>query len=499
MHTTRTTWQRWRTRGWLAGLGLVLFVSGAGWQGFAVHAAASTAQSAPTVTTSPVLTTGHDSYADIVKVVAPAVVTVRVEAKPSARPTQFEEPEEFFRRFFGDRFERLPRGMEPPRRRGLGSGVVTSSDGYVLTNHHVIDQADRIMVELLDGRTFEATLVGSDAPTDLAVIKVEASDLDALALGDSDDVEIGDVVLAIGNPLGIGQTVTMGIISAKGRFTGGASDGSYEDFLQTDAAINQGNSGGALVNTRGELVGINSQIVSTSGGNMGIGFAIPANMARHVMTDLRTEGRVHRAQLGVTVQQVTSDMAESLGLTDVSGAIVSNVREGSAAAKGGIKQGDVITSLNGEAVRDVNTLRNRVAAAEPGGQATVGIIRDGSEQTVTITLDEAAARQGSVDSEPAVEDRVALGVAVAPLTPALASQTGIASDVKGLLVQGVRPDSPASQAGLREGDVIRAVDGTPVTSAEALGRAVRRVSDRPLLLLVHREGSDQFLTVRSNG
>ena len=494
-----TTWEHWEKRAGLAILGMVLFVGGASWQGLAADTAASTTQPATTIIASPALTGARDSYADVVKVVAPAVVTVRVEARPSVKTTQFEESDDFFRRFFGDRFEGLPRPMQPPQRRGLGSGVVASSDGYILTNHHVIDQADRIMVELLDGRTFEATLVGSDAPTDLAVIKIDATNLDALTLGDSDNVEIGDVVLAVGNPLGIGQTVTMGIISAKGRFTGGASDGSYEDFLQTDASINQGNSGGALVNTHGELVGINSQIVSTSGGNMGIGFAIPANMARHVMTELRTEGRVRRAQLGVIVQQVTSDMAESLGLSDVSGAIVSSVTEGSAAERGGIKQGDVIVSFNGQPLGDVNALRNRVAAAEPGGQATVGIIRDGRERSLTVALDEASASQKPAGGQPAVDDRAALGVAVAPLTPAVASQVGIAADVTGLLVQGVRPDSPADAAGIREGDVIREVDRTPVDSVEALRSAVNDSADRPMLLLVHRDGHDQFLTVRSRG
>ena len=216
------------------------------------------------------------------------------------------------------------------KQRALGSGVVVSGDGYILTNNHVVDEASDIRVEFNDGRSFKAKLVGADKPSDLAVLKIEGTNLPALTLGNSDGVQVGDVVLALGNPLGIGQTVTMGIISAKGRSTS-HGEGSYEDFLQTDAAINHGNSGGALVNLTGELVGINSQIVSPSDGNIGIGFAIPANMAHHVMDDLRKDGRVRRSQLGVTVQPVTSDMAESLGLKDVSGAIVSSVGEGCAA------------------------------------------------------------------------------------------------------------------------------------------------------------------------
>ena len=268
--------------------------------------------------------------------------------------------------------------------------MVVSGDGYILTNNHVIDGADSINVDFTDGRTLTAKLVGSDKPSDLALLKVNASDLHALTLGNSDAVQVGDVVLAVGNPLGLGQTVTMGIISAKGRATA-AGDGSYEDFLQTDAPINHGNSGGALVNTKGELVGINSQIMSSTGENIGIGFAIPANMARHVTDQLRKDGKVRRAQLGVTIQPVTSDMAASLGLKDVGGVIISSVADGSAADHAGLKQGDVIQSFNGESVRDLNALRNRVADTPPGSSATVTIVRDGSKRDVTVKLDETSA------------------------------------------------------------------------------------------------------------
>jgi Do/DeqQ family serine protease len=359
-----------------------------------------------------------------------------------------------------------------------------------------VDGAEDIRVDLTDGRSFEATLVGSDEPTDLAVLKVDAPNLQSLALGNSDAVQVGDVVLAVGNPLGIGQTVTMGIISAKGRSTG-ASDGSYEDFLQTDAPINQGNSGGALVNTRGELVGINSQIISPSSGNIGIGFAIPTNMARHVMEELRSGGRVRRAQLGVTVQGMTSDIATSLGLKDVRGALVSSVSPDSAASRAGVKVGDVILSFNGQPVQDTNTLRNRVANAAPGSEAKVTVIRDGSERDLTVKLDEAAGgRSARRDGTREPADTTALGVAVAPVTPELAAEAGAPRDTQGLIVQEVSPDSRAADAGIQPGDIIQQVNGKPVTTVEELRAAVRANSDRPTLLLLNRRGANQFVTVK---
>ena len=307
----------------LGALAAIMLVTGAAWRGTA--SSASPAATMPAVTTpiAHAIAGGRDSYADVVNVVAPAVVTVRANGKAKVSPTDFEMPgetpgqmpnDDLLRRFFGDQFGQGQRGQRPqraPRQHAVGSGVIVSTDGYILTNNHVIDGADDIKVDLTDDRTLSAKLVGSDKPSDLAVLKVTASGLHPLALGNSDAVQVGDVVLAVGNPLNLGQTVTMGIISAKGRSTGtGAGSAAYEDFLQTDAPINHGNSGGALVNTRGELVGINSQILSPSDGNIGIGFAIPANMARHVMDQLKTNGKVTRAQLGVTVQNVTSDMAQ---------------------------------------------------------------------------------------------------------------------------------------------------------------------------------------------
>jgi Do/DeqQ family serine protease len=326
------------------------------------------------------------SYADVVSKAAPAVVTIHSQMRVR-QPQQYpfgNDP--FFREFFGDR---IPQEAPERRREGLGSGVIVGQDGYVLTNHHVIDGADRIKVDLNDNRTLEAKVIGTDPPSDLAVLKVEASGLPVLGLGDSDRTRVGDVVLAIGNPLGVGQTVTMGIISAKGRQTG-LSNGAFEDFLQTDAPINQGNSGGALVSTNIELIGINSQILSPSGGSIGLGFAVPSNMARTVMEQLIRTGRVRRGQLGITVLKIPSEEASKLGVTEGAGVVVYQVQPGSAADRAGLRRGDIITALNGTAVDDPNTFRNIIAGSAPGTEVTLTVKRDGREQQVRATLGEFA-------------------------------------------------------------------------------------------------------------
>ena len=321
------------------------------------------------------------SYADAVERVGGGVVTIRA-ARRTRAPRQhpfFDHPA--LRDFFGAQ-QRGP-GMQM----GLGSGVIVNANGAILTNHHVIDGAEAIRVELQDNRVYDAKVVGTDPPSDLAVLQIDAPDLSALDLGDSDRVRVGDVVLAIGNPLGIGQTVTAGIISAKGRSTG-LSDGSFEDFLQTDAPINQGNSGGALVNTEGELVGINSQILSTSGGSIGIGFAVPSNMARSVLDQLVATGKVRRGQLGVAVQPLTPDQAARLGRKDTAGVVIESVARQSPAERAGLRPGDAIVAFEGESVRDGNTLRNRIASTAPGTEATLTIVRGGKEQQIRVTLGE---------------------------------------------------------------------------------------------------------------
>ncbi len=495
---------RFRIRAGLAAAAAAALISGAAWRGLAATTPAPTATpavtesaQAPAVTgRTAALTGSRDSYADIVKTVAPSVVTIRVESKATVQPAQFDG-DDFFRRFFGDDGD-SPRGRRQQRivprtfrQRGLGSGVIVSSDGYILTNNHVVDGADKIQIDLTDGRTLEAKVIGTDKPSDLALVKVNANNLHPAALGNSDNAQVGDVVLAIGNPLGVGQTVTMGIVSAKGRSTSaGDADGdrNYQDFLQTDAPINHGNSGGALVNTKGEVIGINAEMLSPVDANIGIGFAIPANMARHVMDDLRKDGHVRRAQLGIVVQPVTQDLADSLGLTHVGGAIIGSVNPESAADRAGLKRGDVILSFNGQAVHDINSLRNHVADAAPGSTASVVISRDGTEKTVPVKLDEAeTGRQSARNRESASTDKAALGISVE-------------KDKSGLVITGVSPDSRAADAGLQEGDVIREVNRKPVASVEELRAAVRGTTDRPVLLLVEREGQTRFVTVRpSNG
>jgi serine protease Do len=468
----------------------------AGAAGFLYGTSAPTATAAQAVTPPPPVSAPRQSYAPIVDRVVPAVVTIR-SARRVRAAQQFpflDDP--LFRQFFGDGApNRAPR-ERPPLQQALGSGVIVSADGYILTNHHVIDGAEQISVDLSDRRSFQAKIIGSDAPSDLALLKIDTTGLPVLPLGNSDQVRVGDLCLAVGYPLGVGETVTAGIISARGRATG-LSDGSFEDFLQTDAPINQGNSGGALVNTEGELIGINSQIVSPSGGNIGIGFAIPSNMARNVMEQLKDGGKVRRGRLGVGIQAMTSDLARSLGLREVRGVLVNTVDGGGPAERAGIRAGDVITAINGDAVDSANALRNRIAGTRPGTEITVGLLRDNKEQQVRARLAELSADTDS----PASSDKPAsrgeqLGVTVEPLTPEWASRLGLDRTVKGVVVTDVDPEGPAAEAGLQEEDVITEVNQQAVRSTADLRSALRRSDSRPALLLVHRDGRNLFLAVR---
>ncbi len=358
-----------------------------------------------------------------------------------------------------------------------------------------------------DNKTYEAKVVGTDVPSDLAVIKIEATNLPFLTLGNSDSVRVGDIVLAIGNPLGIGQSVTSGIISAKGRRTG-LSDGSFEDFLQTDAAINRGNSGGALINLNGELIGINSQILSpggAQGGNIGIAFSIPSNMAKSVMEQLLKDGKVHRGQLGVNIQNITDDTAKALELKEKNGVLVSNVKVGSSADKAGVKRGDIITAINGEKIEDSNVLRNKVAGTAPGTSIKLTLLRDGKEMELTATLDEFSAgdakkagqEQDDGGGGPSSEKQSGkLGLSLEPVTPQIAKQLGLDSDSEGVVVTDVDQNGPAAEEGVARGDVILEINKKTVKSIADVQSALGSSGNKPVLLLISRRGQTIYLTVK---
>jgi len=446
-----------------------------------------TAQNNSQTTTAPISYSEvpRASYSDVVDKVARSVVriTADVRVEQTQPPFPFQTPQ------------------QPQRQRGIGSGVIVNADGTILTNNHVVEGAEKIRIELTDKRTFTAKFVGTDKASDLAVLKIEGKDLPVAVLGNSDTVRVGDVVLAIGNPLGLGQTVTAGIISAKERATG-LGDGSFEDFLQTDAPINQGNSGGALVNTNGEVIGINSQILSRSGGNIGIGFAIPSNMARSIMEQLIKNGRVSRGRLGAGIQPVTSEIAESLGMKEARGVLVNTVEAGSAADKAGIKRGDVIIALNGERVDDNNVLRNKIAATKPGTEVTLTIIRDGSEKEVKAILGEWSDNQqagNQRDSQGDGNTSGKLGIAVEPVTPEIAKQLNLPPTTQGLVVTEVDPDGPAAEAGLQEGDIIIEINRQPAKTTDDLQTGLDKAKGKSSLLLINRRGQTAYLTVTPRG
>lgn len=437
-----------------------------------------------------ILSRTGQAMAEVAAAVKPAVVnisstkTVRISGMQSPF---FDDP--FFRRFFGDEFNQFGRPREH-KQSGLGSGVIVDKDGYILTNNHVIKDADEIKVKLSDKREFKGKVIGTDSKTDLAVIKIDSNHLPLLRLGDSDTLKVGETVIAIGNPFGLNQTVTSGIVSATGRANVGIAD--YEDFIQTDAPINPGNSGGALVNVRGELVGINTAIFSTSGGYQGIGFAIPSSMAKAVMDNLINKGKVVRGWLGVSIQPVTPELAKQFGIKDDKGALVGDVVEDGPAEKAGIQRGDVIVEFDGREVSDPSGLRNSVAGTPPGKKVKIGLMRDGKMQKLDVAIAELPADQQKLQGG---FDNLLKGVVVQGLTPELKKRLDIPRRIVGVIVTDVDVGSPASGL-LMTNDVIIEVNRKRISSSKEYEAVVSTIkSGQNVLLLVYRNGSTTYLSL----
>ena len=438
------------------------------------------------------------SFAPIVQKVAPSVVEVFVTSK-AEHPQMSGNDMDMFRHFFGQGHGGQEFGNpEGPggAQHGLGSGVVVSPEGYVLTNNHVVKDASEIRVALADGREFPAKVVGTDSRTDVALLKIKADKLPAVTFADSSETAVGDVVLAVGNPFGIGQTVTQGIVSAKDRVTDGGQD---EDYIQTDAAINPGNSGGALVDVEGRLVGINTAILSRSGGNQGIGFAIPSNLCQWVMTSLIKTGHVERGFLGMSIQNLTPALAQDFKLDRINGALVADVVTGGAAENAGLKSGDVIRQFNGQPVKDASQLKLQVAETAPGTKVSLQVVRNNEDKTLEATLRQAPnqklastdrAQGGDRDTKEALA-----GVAVANLDRESRPQTNAPDDLKGALITEVTPESPAYEAGLRPGDVITEINHQAIKNAQDAVTNTEKPAGDQTLVKVWSRGGTHYLTV----
>ncbi len=445
-----------------------------------------------------VLVRASKARAAILRRVSNAVVHISVE-KPTASSgiDPFDDP--FFRRFFPP--GTLPENNEPRFQRGLGSGFIVDRKGYVVTNNHVVVGAGSVEVKLKDGRQFKAKLVGADSATDLAVLKIDGPRLPSLKLGNSDALEVGETVMAIGSPFGLEQTITQGIVSAKGRTQLGQVD--YEDFIQTDASINPGNSGGPLVNLHGEVVGVNTAIFSRSGGNLGVGFAIPINMVKQVMTALIADGKVSRGFLGVRIQDIDANLAKALKVEPRSGVLLSQVGAGSPAEKAGLRQGDIITHFDKKQIRTTGELRNRVAGWKPGSSVEVRVLRAGKQRYFKVKVGQLpTSLQSSNDSRPSRQrnrktgpQANSLGFTVKEVTPSIAASLGY-EGLNGVLVAKVSAGSIADKAGLREGALIRAVNNKGIRSIRQLERLLNStVSGKPLLFLVHLGSQVHYLAL----
>jgi serine protease Do len=445
------------------------------------------------------------SFAPVVKRAMPSVVNISsskvVKSAAAEIPNGFfDDPT--FRQFFGGRIPQQRQQPRSQRATSLGSGVVVSPDGYIMTNNHVVEGATDVKVSFFNKEEYPAKIVGTDKYTDVAILKIDKKGLTALPFADSGHAEVGDVVLAIGEPFGLGQTVTMGIISAKGR--AGLGIERYEDFIQTDAAINRGNSGGALIDTKGELVGINTAILGgETGGNQGIGFAIPANLARNIMNQILKSGKVTRGFMGILPQELTPEMAKAFGMPNARGVAVAQVEPSSPAERAGLKVGDVITGVNGDPVEDVNAFRLLVAGFAPGTTVHLKVARGGQNMDIPVTLGEfnlEAENKGGGGREsiaPNGGEKGALrGVSVQALTPDLRSELQLPDSATGVAITDLDDDSPAAQAGLQQGDVITQVNHRAVSNVADFNRAVREGANRDsTLLLVKRGQGTQFVIV----
>jgi serine protease Do len=431
-------------------------------------------------------------YSGVVKKVLPAVVNISNSRVVKNAEGESQGVDPFFRQFFGNDFSNRFNVPKDRVEKSLGSGVIVSPEGYILTNAHVVDGAKEVTVTLADKREMKGRVVGSDPRADVAVVKIEGSNFPSLTLADSDKVQVGDIVLAIGDPFGIGETVTNGIVSAMGRSGLGIEE--VENFIQTDAPINPGNSGGALVDDDGHLIGINTAIVGNSGGSQGIGFAVPINMARHEMDQIISHGKVERGYLGILPQNLTPALAKAFGTSQTSGAVIGEVTPDSPAARAGLKQGDIIIQMNGQPVSDANELRLKIGMLDPKTNVALKVVRDGHTQDFAVTLGEFPSKeeQASVKGE---NPESGLGVSVENLTPDTARELKLPASTKGVLVDQVKAGSRADEAGLERGDVIQQVNHKPVTSTQEFSQMVNEKTDSPVLLLVNRNGDTIFLAV----
>ena len=445
-----------------------------------------------TTTRGPIIKDGAPAsgWTAVAKAVMPAVVNIastRTVRGPSAMPGPFlSDP--FFRFFGGPE-------LGPVRERSLGSGVLVTADGIVITNSHVVEGAQDIKVTLADRRELTGKLIGADPKTDLAIVKLPGKDFPVLAFGDSSRLDVAEVVLAVGNPFGLSQTVTMGIVSALGRANLGIAD--YEDFIQTDAAINPGNSGGALVNARGQLIGINTAIFSQSGGYQGIGFAVPVHMARQVMEQFVSRGAVTRGYLGVAVQEITPTIARGLGIPEARGILVSDVVPDGPAAKAGLRRGDVITAVDDKPVNDVGHFRNLIAGLPASTKVKLTILRDGREQGVEVTVGELS--EGRQAAAPVKDRPDRLGVAAVDVTPEVARKLGLPPGTQGAVVVEVLPGGLAADSDLRPGDVVVEVNRKPVRSVRDFARAVEEAGGKDLIMLVNRGGTTAYVAIERAG